>query len=73
MITVTVPKDATGNVTIEIDGKIYTANVQNGVATFNVKGLEAGGKTVVARYLGDDYLENYTTAKFTVKRKPLLL
>lgn len=64
------PKDATGNVTIEIDGKIYTANVQNGVATFNVKGLEAGGKTVVARYLGDDYFqENYTTAKFTVKKK----
>ena len=38
VITVTVPSDATGTITIEIDGKTYTGDVVNGTAVFIVPG-----------------------------------
>ena len=71
LVKVNLPSDATGSVTIEIDGKSYTAPVVNGVATFEVPDLIAGDKTVVASYGGDDkYLSNYTTDTFTVSKCP---
>jgi virulence-associated protein VagC len=36
IVNVTLPDDATGNVTIEIDGKKYTAPVIDGIATFEL-------------------------------------
>ena len=69
-ISVTVPKDATGDMTIEIDGVQYTAEIKDGKATFNVKDLTYGNKTVVVKYVGDKYYgENFTSTQFTVSKK----
>jgi len=71
IVTVTVPEDAAGTVTIEINGVEYTADVSNGKAVFNVDGLAFGEKTVAVKYSGDDsYNENFTTAQFTVSKVP---
>ena len=71
VVTVTLPKDATGTVTIEINGKEYTTNVKDGKAVFNVKGLAFGDKTVAVKYSGDDnYRDNYTTGQFKVIKRP---
>ena len=71
VVTVTLPKEATGSVTIEINGKEYTANVENGKAIFRVPGLAFGDKTVAVKYSGDDYyMDNYTTGQFTVSKVP---
>ena len=68
-ITVTVPDNATGNVTIEIDGKKYTAEINDGKAIFNIANLTAGNKTIAVDYVGDDnYLGNHTTANITVSK-----
>jgi len=69
VVTVTLPKEATGSVTIEINGKEYTVNVENGKAIFRVHGLAFGDKTVAVKYAGDDnYMNNYTTGQFTVSK-----
>ena len=69
VVTVSVPKDATGTVTIEIDGVEYTSEIKDGKATFNVDGLTYGNKTVVVKYAGDEnYTDNFTSAQFTVSK-----
>ena len=71
VVTVTLPKGATGSVTIEINGKEYLAKVKDGIATFSVTGLAFGDKTVAVKYAGDDYyMDNYTTGQFTVSKVP---
>ena len=70
-ITVTLPDDATGNVTIEINAKKYTSAIENGKATFEVEGLAYGNKTVAVTYHGDNsYVENFTTGQFEVRKVP---
>ena len=71
LINVTLPDDATGDVTIEIDGKIYTPyEFKDGVARFKVENLTSGVKTVVVKYSGDDnYISNFTTSNFTVSKR----
>ncbi|MBE6506252.1 MAG: Ig-like domain repeat protein, partial [Methanobrevibacter millerae] len=61
------------NVTIEINGKSYAKDrYENGVAYFNVAGLEFGNKTIVALYGGSDkYVQNTTTKNFTVNKRSL--
>ena len=54
IITVTLPEDATGTVTIEIDGINYTAPVKDGKAVFNVSNLTVGIHDIKAYYSGDD-------------------
>ena len=69
VITVDVPKYAIGNVTLDIDGVKYTAEIKSGKATFEIPGLTVGNKTVVATYDGDDnYVANFTTDKFEVSK-----
>ncbi|SDA67257.1 Ig-like domain (group 3) [Methanobrevibacter millerae] len=71
VVTVTLPDDATGNVTIEINAKKYTAEIVDGKAVFNVDGLAVGNKTVAVTYPGDDkYLSNFTTGQFEVSKVP---
>ncbi|WP_407423646.1 Ig-like domain repeat protein [Methanobrevibacter sp.] len=53
-IIVTLPDDATGTVTVTVDGKSYTAAVENGKATFNIPGLAPGKYEITANYSGDD-------------------
>ena len=57
-ITVTVPKDATGKITIEIDGKNYTAEIKDGKAVFTVSGLKVGKHPIKVYYSGDDKYES---------------
>ena len=73
-ITINLPEDAKGSVTIEIDGKLYSANVIDGKAVFNIPDLTAGNKTATIRYSGDDkYEANETTVNFTVNKSDVLI
>ena len=66
-ITVTVPEDATGTITIKVNGKTYTKPVRNGKAVFTVPGLEEGIHSIRAYYSGDDrYLSADTVGKIKV-------
>ncbi|MBO5150790.1 MAG: Ig-like domain repeat protein, partial [Methanobrevibacter sp.] len=61
--------DATGNITITVDGKNYSSPVVNGTAKFIVPGLKAGEYDVVATYSGDDkYLPSNATGEFKVSK-----
>ena len=53
-ITITLPTDAKGNVTLAVDGKASTADVVNGQATFNIENLTMGEHDVLVKYTGDD-------------------
>ncbi len=70
-VTVYLPDNATGKVEIEINGKKYLGEAENGKAVFKVTGLAFGEKTVAVTYYGDDnYVENFTTGQFTVYKRP---
>jgi hypothetical protein len=70
-IVVSVPKDVTKNVTLEINNiKLTNVTDANGDATFYISDITYGNKTVVAAYIGDDkYVFNSTTANFTVSKR----
>ncbi|WP_407424732.1 Ig-like domain repeat protein [Methanobrevibacter sp.] len=69
-VTVSLPEDAKGKVTISIDGKEYATDAKDGKAVFDVPGLTAGNKTVTVKYEGDDsYKSNETTADFSVLKR----
>ena len=69
-IVVTVPEDATGVVSIEIDAIQYNATIKDGKAVFDVRGLTAGNKTVAVTYWGDgNHVVNFTTGQFEVKKR----
>jgi hypothetical protein len=66
---VTVPDNATGNVTVTIDGKSYSASIEDGVAVVKIDNLTAGDKSVTVEYAGDGtYDANYTIDNFTVSK-----
>ena len=63
------PEDATGNVTISVNGTEYNTTVDKGKAVFNIENLTAGNKTIAVAYAGDDkYFANYTTAAISVSK-----
>ena len=63
-IVVTVPEDATGIISIEIDAIQYNATIKDGKAVFDVSGLTAGSKTVAVTYWGDgNHVVNFTTGQ----------
>jgi hypothetical protein len=69
VITVTVPKDATGQVLVDIDGVGYYGEIINGKAKVIIPKLPAGKYTAKVFYDGDDkYLPSKTTVKFTVNK-----
>ena len=53
-ITVYLPEDATGIVTLKVNGKTYTTGVKDGKAVFTVPGLPAGSYEANITYGGDD-------------------
>ena len=59
-ISVVLPKDATGTVTVEINSKKYTANVTNGIAKVNIFGLSAGNHNITTTYSGDAKYDSIT-------------
>ena len=52
--SIKLPADATGNLTVTVDGKNYTQALVNGSATVNVPALSAGNHNIVITYSGDD-------------------
>ncbi|SDA60724.1 Ig-like domain repeat protein, partial [Methanobrevibacter millerae] len=69
IVTVTVPNNATGNVTVYVGGKNVTVEVHDGVATVEIGNLTAGNQTIVVRYSGDDnYVPNEVISNITVEK-----
>ena len=70
VITVTVPNDATGTITIEIEGERYAAEIKDGKAIFIVPGLQLGVHDIKVHYSGDDkYLPANATGAIKVNPK----
>ena len=53
-IGVTLPSDATGNVTASVNGKSYQSKVNGGKANIIIPGLGAGNYSIPVTYSGDD-------------------
>ena len=69
-ITVSVPKDVTGPVLIDVDGVGYYANVTGGQAKLHLDDLSKGEHNVVVKYPGDDYYApNGNTTSFEIDAK----
>ena len=69
IINVELPKDATGEVIIAVEGKNYTALVENGKATVNVPDLTAGDHIADVNYLGNDkYAPKLTDVSISVSK-----
>ena len=67
-IIINVQNDATGTITLTVNGENYIANIENGQATFNITGLNAGNYEAIANYTGDtNYLASQNSTQFTVK------
>ena len=68
-ITVNVPSDATGDVTVSVDGKEYKVAIENGKAVKTIADLKANDYTVTVKYSGDNnYNANQNTTEFTVSK-----
>ena len=69
-IEVTLPKDAAGNVLVDVDGKGYYAPVKDGKASIDVIGLDEGNYPATVTYTGDDKYANATkSASVTVPKE----
>ena len=66
-MSVKLSDDATGNVTLGIDGKYYTLPVTDGSVNFTIPMLDAGDYEVSVSYSGDDkYSDIFDGFNFTV-------
>ena len=64
---VVVAKDAKGYITVEVDGKNFTSEINDGIAKFDISGIDDGKHAVKATYNGDDkHNANTTTAQVEV-------
>jgi hypothetical protein len=59
-VTVTLPRDATGDVTLSINGKNYSYSVQNGVANVVIPNLGDGNYPYTITYSGDSKYSSFT-------------
>ena len=57
-ISVDLPEDATGNVTVKINDEVYILPVINGTVDFNISELAPGNYSVVVGYSGDYKYDN---------------
>ena len=65
-VVVTLPEDATGTVTIVVDGRRFTSDVINGEAVFIVPGLKEGTYLVRVFYSGDDNYDANETVTYII-------
>ncbi len=69
VINVELPKDATGEVIIAVEGKNYTAIVESGKAIVNVPDLTAGDHIANVSYSGNDkYAPTLTDVEISVSK-----
>jgi uncharacterized repeat protein (TIGR01451 family) len=69
IVNVNLESNATGNVTISVDGKNYTQELKDGKANITISNLTAGKKTASMHYSGDsNYDSSDKTISFTVKK-----
>ena len=72
VIIFNVPEDATGNITVTVNGKTYTVAVSGGKGNLTVPKLPAGPYTVEATYNGDGkYKSRDNSTKFEVAKVKL--
>jgi len=70
-VEIKVPKNLTGNITVTIDGKNYTAPINNGTARVDLSNVTAGNHTAIVTYSGDDINSpNSTNVNITIDKKP---
>ena len=68
-IDVTLPDDAKGNITININKINYTSNITNGTAHFDIPNLAFGNYNFTASYTGDNkYYNSFRTGEAFVKK-----
>ena len=63
IVSTTLSDDATGNVTVEVNGKSYIANVVDGSALIAIPKLAAGNYTLDVKYSGDAKYKEYSVQK----------
>lgn len=67
--TISLP-NATGNLTVSVEGKNYTAELKDGKATVKITDLDPGNYTATVTYSGDDnYKGSSIESSFVVKEK----
>ena len=73
IVQVVLSDDATGNITVSVDGISNTAIVKDGSATVKISNLEAGLKEARIFYTGDDTYFNKTVSQnFTINKAELI-
>jgi hypothetical protein len=71
VVTVTVPSNATGEITISLNGASYSNTIAGGQSVFNIGDLAVGTYTVIAAYSGDEkYGEAQANKTFNVAEPP---
>ena len=68
-VTISLPSDATGTVTVQANGKTYTKDLVNGKATVT---LPDGNYNAVITYSGDDKYDGFTITKTVNVKKPVV-
>ena len=70
-VTVSMDKDATGNVIVKVDGEVQDVNFNDGVASFTLTGLSKGTHTINVEYWGDEkFSSDYVEFKLSVTSNP---
>ena len=65
----TVPKDATGNITVKVNNTVVVVGIVNGIAQAIIPYLKVGNYTVDVTYNGDGkYLSSTNATKLTVNK-----
>ena len=59
-VSINLPEDATGTLTVTVDGKNYTQTLTNGKATVNIPELAEGSHNFTVTYSGDGKYESIT-------------
>ena len=72
-LIVSVPKDATGHISVKIGDKVYSAPIENGKATVDLSDLKAGKHNAEITYPGDEKYASNTAAKsISVETKEII-
>ncbi len=68
VITVTLPNDATGEITFIVDGTTYKKTLNNGIAAITIPDLTLGNHSLKVMYSGDaNYNSNAADMTFNIK------